>query len=64
MIGTGVFSMTNTNFEIGSQTKAIETNWDNPDSPRILNLFSSNFAPLAGMLNMAYFLHVLGLPIV
>jgi sodium-coupled neutral amino acid transporter 9 len=64
MIGTGIFSMTNTNFEIGTQAATLATNWDNVNSPRTISLVNQNFAPLAGMLNMAYFLHVLGLPIV
>jgi hypothetical protein len=27
MIGTGIFSLTNTNFELGSQAAAVSTNW-------------------------------------
>ena len=64
MIGTGIFSMSNTNFEIGNQAATIATNWDNVNDPRTISLVASNFAPLAGMFNMAYFFHIGGLPIV
>jgi hypothetical protein len=58
IVGVGILGFTNTNY--------VFTQPDNPQQkdPFYIKLFSSNFAPLMGILGGGYYLHNITLPII
>lgn len=64
IVGVGFYGFSNTTYEIKTFDHP-EIIYDNKESDvRFLNLFSSNFSPLAGQLGIGYFLHTVSLPII
>lgn len=67
VVGQGLNSLKTTNFKIVSHPPPGYSDLTNQQlqlNERHLFMFNSNFAPLAGMLGIGYFLHPIALPIV
>ena len=62
IIYTGIKSLTDTEFSIGSYDDSMKTNWQT--NQRTLVLFYSNFPSLLGVMCAGYFLHTCSLSIV
>ena len=61
----GIFSWYNTEYQIGTTEDNQLTKWDlkNLQGIRTVVLFTANFAPLASLLNIGFFLHTMAVPI-
>jgi hypothetical protein len=57
IISIGIVSLTNTNYQFGSDYDNNQTKWDDPEAVRTIILFNTNFSPLAGILGYGYYLH-------
>jgi len=57
IISIGIVSLTNTNYQLGSDYDNNQTKWDDPEAVRTIILFNTNFSPLAGILGYGYYLH-------
>ena len=57
----GIFSWYNTEYQIGTTEDNQLTKWDlkNLQGIRTVVLFTANFAPLASLLNIGFFLHTM-----
>jgi hypothetical protein len=63
IIGVGIYSTTNTNFEV-LLTHTADNNFYSNSDPRYLYLINTDFSKLAGMLGIGYFLHTVSIPII
>jgi solute carrier family 38 (sodium-coupled neutral amino acid transporter), member 9 len=61
IVGVGVVALMNTDYTIGTNEEANETDWNS--NMRTIVLWNVNFSPLAGILCTGYFLHTCSLPI-
>ena len=63
IVGVGVWSFTDTVFKMGSASAAAAS-LASDDNTRVLSMWGANFAPLAGVLNMSYYLHTAAVPVI
>ena len=66
VISMGLYSMSNTNYELVWFPKESDKVYDFAQldtNMRKLMMFNTNFTPLAGMLGIGYFLHPVSIPI-
>jgi hypothetical protein len=61
--GIGVYSFSNTTYQLGPASENLTTDWADPIAPRTISLINSNFSPIAGILCAGYFLHTCSVPI-
>lgn len=63
IVAVGVQSFQDTVFELGSLSAAAGS-LASDDSTRVLVVWGTNFAPLAGILNVSYYLHTAAVPVI
>ena len=63
IVGVGFWSFTDTVFELGS-AGAAAASLASDDNTRVLSMWGANFAPLAGVLNVSYYLHTAAVPVI
>lgn len=63
IVGLGVYAYKTTEYQIGNTDENRATLWQQLLGVRTIVLFTANFAPIASIMNVGYFLHPCAVPI-